>query len=221
MPSVMQNIKPSRIAVSAIVTVAMTIAAPFAVAHSSDDAASTKRVIIAWASDQDESVEVTRERFAGNLEGDSVAPIQLASNEYDDHRDRKDSKRPEVSRSPEVRGHEQKIEVIRRSARPIPRTHYSTKNKSHRSGRSHHYYSNHYNHGHVHHSHCGHSYWEYGDAYESRTLGRSCMYGTNGEVIYKPADVICAPDEAAAPEQDLSAPPTRSKSPKPASKPAR
>ncbi len=131
--------------------------------------------------------------------------VQLAGYDEDD----RESTRPSAPAMPEVRGHEQNIEVRRRSATPIPRTHYSRKKKNSRRGRRHysnpHYY--HYYHGHTHHSHCGHAYWDYGDAYESRTLGRSCIYGTNGEVIYKPADIICAPDESATPAAQPAARP--------------
>lgn len=77
---------------------------------------------------------------------------------------------------------------------PFPQlAHGSRRYRSSRSSHHHYYY------GHTHHAHCGHGYWGYGDAFESRTLGRSCIYGPKGEVIYKPADVICAPDESAAP----------------------
>lgn len=150
----------------------------------------------------------------GYSESSMRRTIQLAQN-----RDRKQKSRPDTGPPPiEVRGHEQKIDVIRRSARPIPRISNSTKRRRNRDrygsySSSHHYYNG-YHHGHVHHAHCGHHYWGYGDAFESRTLGRSCIYGPKGEVIYKPADVICAPEEeptvpASAPGPNRVASPSR------------
>jgi hypothetical protein len=98
----------------------------------------------------------------------------------------------------EVKGHEQPMRVIRRSATPIPRVSNSTKRNRYRYGRSSYYSGHSYHYGHRHHLYCGHDYyWDYGDRFESRTLGRSCIYGPKGEVIYEPADIICAPDESA------------------------
>jgi len=126
-----------------------------------------------------------------------MASFEIANND----KDRTESKRRSGPPPTEVRGRQQPMEVIRRSATPIPRlSNRSRRNRNGYGGRS--YYSgrHHYYHGHRHHSHCGHDYyWDYGDRYESRTLGRSCIYGPKGEVIYKPADIICAPDESAVP----------------------
>jgi hypothetical protein len=141
-----------------------------------------------------------------------TSAVQLANNgnrgnnNNNDNRDRDrgnnvESRRRSGPSSTKIRGHEQNIQVRRRGATPIPRTNYSTKRRRGGYGRfgysSNNYY--HYGYGHTHHAHCGHDYLEYGDRYEARTLGRSCVYGPKGEVIYKPADIICAPEESATP----------------------
>lgn len=152
---------------------------------------------------------------------DPVGPFEIAQS-YRGERDHRDNRnnRNDVSRqrrdrpsAANLRGHEQRIEVRRRPARPIPRVHYSTKRRSYyRNHRPRYYSSHYYGHRHFHHAHCGHSYWDYGDAFESRTLGRACIYGTKGEVIYKPADVICAPDESVT-SKSATAPPERPAAP--------
>lgn len=140
--------------------------------------------------------------------------IQVAGRHDDDNDDRRRMERmrrtgPSQSK---IRGHDRKIEVRRRAATPIPRVKRNSRrhkgygydgrrSRSSDSYSSHHYPSHYYHSVHVHHSHCGHSYWSHGDAFGSRTLGRSCIYGKEGEVIYKPADVICAPDESAEAEK--------------------
>jgi len=117
-------------------------------------------------------------------------------------KERRERREPNRDTGPppiEVKKHEQPMRVIRRSATPIPRVSNSTKKSRYRYGRSSYYSGHSYYNRHRHHLYCGHDYyWDYGDRFESRTLGRSCIYGPKGEVIYEPADIICAPDESAA-----------------------
>jgi hypothetical protein len=132
-----------------------------------------------------------------------TSTFELAGND----KERRESNRRAGPPPIEVKGHEQPIRVIRRTATPIPRVSNSTRRSRYRSGRSGYYSGHSYYRGHRHHSDCGHDYyWDYGDRYESRTLGRSCIYGPKGEVIYEPADLICAPGEGAAPAAEASPP---------------
>ena len=126
-----------------------------------------------------------------------------------------------------LRGHDVPMRVHRRRATPIPRVavaprwHYDRDRsyrgsyrhralrrhrRAYRHGHSVHHHHNYthysyssYSHHHVHHAHCGHADWDHGDAFANRTLGRACIYGPNDEVIYKPADVVCAPPLEATP----------------------
>jgi hypothetical protein len=154
--------------------------------------------------------------LAGSI--DRTRTIEFASNEYRD--DDPPRKRTGPTRA-QIRGHENEIRVTRRRATPIPRVTNSRPKPRYKQGRPGYnssYYGRggygghvHYYIGHVHHSHCGHHYYDdgYGDHFDSRTLGRSCMYGPKGKVIYKPADVICAPEDGAEPAAQPAPPPVQ------------
>ena len=141
---------------------------------------------------------------------DASSDVLLAQNEYYD--DPQPRRRTGPTRA-EVRGHENDIQVTRRRATPIPqvtRSRPKPRVKQGRPGYNSSYYGpggygghGYYYSGHIHYSHCGH--YGYGDDFDSRTLGRSCMYGPKGEVIYKPADVICAPEDGAEPAAEPAA----------------